>query len=75
MSLTDNYDHGAKGLKYVADTVAVAGLPAALLDSPHLPGVYTLLGCVWLSIRIWETKFFRAMRVRVWGALLNWLSK
>lgn len=64
--------HGAKGLKYAADTVAVAGLPLAVFDSPHLPGIYTFLGIIWLAIRIYETKLFRAARQQMLSAIRRW---
>lgn len=53
-----NQDHVGMG-KHALDIVAVAGVPASLFDSPHLPGIYTFLGCIWIGLRILEWGYKR----------------
>jgi hypothetical protein len=47
---------GGRVVKHAVDVMAVAGLPAAFFDSPHLPGIYTSLGIVWIAFRIYELR-------------------
>jgi hypothetical protein len=62
--------YGARVVKHAVDAVAVAGIPAAILDSPHLPGIYTMLGIVWIAFRIYELRSIQ----RIVAAIRNWLS-
>lgn len=70
MNHTHELMHGAKGLKYSIDTVAVAGAPLTLLYSVHLSDVYVGLSIIWVGIRIYETRLFRGFRNRI----ANWIA-
>lgn len=64
--------YGARGVKHVADTVALAGLPGMLLGVIHLNDIYTGLGCIYLAFRIYETRCFKVMRQQTVAAIRRW---
>ena len=57
--------HGAKGLKYSLDTVAVAGLPVYLLSHITLNNLYVAASLIWVLLRIWEMRLVRGWRHRI----------